>query len=169
VIRYWLVVTTVALFAVVDVFTVICTFARTLRKARTASARDLASFVLPLAYPVTTTVAPATSFFESARSNDRSPAVSTLEDLENVAVTAPGRGRDATWFEVSRKTGSLVKVKVTVPFAEAVPTSVSPKGVSTYTVSPATMLGSVIVIVMGDVAFGDVPPVVCHDTANAAT
>jgi hypothetical protein len=36
-------------------------------------------------------------------------------------------------------------------------------------VSPATMLGSVIVMVKGVLAEGEVPPVACHDTAHATT
>lgn len=65
--------------------------------------------------------------------------------------------------------GSLENVNVMVPFDVAVPTSVSPVEVRMYTASPATTLGSVMVIVSGDDAFGDVPPGVCQDTANAAT
>jgi hypothetical protein len=47
--RYWFVVTTVALLDTVEVFIVAWTFACVLRKARTARARALASFALPLA------------------------------------------------------------------------------------------------------------------------
>jgi hypothetical protein len=167
--RYCFVVTTVALLEVVDVFIVMCTLARVLRKERTARARARASFTLPLAYPVMITVAPDVSFFASALSVVRSFVVSLLEELENFAVSVPGRGDAATLLEVSTKTGSLEKEKVIVPFEAAVPTSVRPEEVRMYTASPATMLGSVMVIVIGVVASGDVPFVVCHDTANAAT
>jgi hypothetical protein len=167
--RYCSVVTTVALLEVVDVLIVMCTLVRVLRKARTARARARASFTLPLAYPVMVTDAPELSFFASAFSAARSFAVSLLEEFENFAVSVPGRGDTATWLEVSTKTGSLEKEKVIEPFEAAVPTSVRPEEVRMYTSSPATMLGSVMVIVIGVVATGDAPFVVCHDTAKAAT
>jgi hypothetical protein len=116
-----------------------------------------------------TTDAPDTSFFASLFKAVRSPDVSALEDLKNVAVTAPGRGGWATWLEVNTKIGSLEKVKVIVPFDVAVPTSVSPDEVSMYTVSRATILGSVIVIVIGVLAVGDVSPAVSQDTAKEST
>jgi hypothetical protein len=70
---------------------------------------------------------------------------------------------------VTTKTGSLENVTVTVPLAVAVPTLVRvPVELNAYTVSPTTMLGSVMVRVIGDVDAGDVPAD-CQVTATDVT
>lgn len=71
-------------------------------------------------------------------------------------------------FEAARKIGSESKVNVTVPAVVAVPARVNPLEVTTYTTSPATMLGSEIVIEIGDVAVAAAPVGVSQVTAKAS-
>ena len=67
------------------------------------------------------------------------------------------------------KVGSLVKVIDTTPLALAVPTTIKPDDVTSYTVSPATMPASVIVKVIGAVAVGDEPSSASQVTASETT
>jgi len=94
----------------------------------------------------------------------------TVEPTTLVAcATTIGGGVTSGVLLVTTNTGSLENVTVIVPATVAVPTLVRvPVELNWYSVSPTTMLGSVIVSVIGAVAAG-AAPADSHDTATDVT
>ena len=115
------------------------------------------------------TVSPAVNFLDRATRAVLSLALIADSFSRKPIATVPGNFVGAGVVAVTRNTGSLVKVNVTDPATVAVATSVRPEEVTRYIESPTWMLGSVIVMVTGELALGEAPSSVCHDAAKAMT